>query len=128
MRHSIFFIFRSLPILFELTLFTNMSVHFIECFNFVMTFHYILQVDVIVNNTSKDLNLSNGLVSQSLLNAAGNSLQEEVRSKYPKGLEGFKVAVSEGHNLKCKAILHTSIPQCNRKDTDQCKQVKSKSG
>ena len=42
------------------------------CIPYFITF---LQVDAIVNTTSKDLNLNNGAVSKAILQAAGTSIQ-----------------------------------------------------
>lgn len=77
--------------------------------------------DAIVNTTSRDLKLTNGAVSQSILKAAGHGLQDEVNNKYPNGLQGFKVATSSGHRLRCKSIMHTSISQSDKKNMNQNK-------
>ncbi|CAC5408901.1 unnamed protein product [Mytilus coruscus] len=50
------------------------------------------KVDVIVNSTSRDLNLENGMLSSSLLKAGGQSLQTECG------------------NLSCKNVLHGCLP------------------
>lgn len=59
-----------------------------------------------MNTTSRDLNLSAGLVSQSLLRAGGSGLQDECKKKYPRGINSGEVAVTKGGNLKCKIVLH----------------------
>ena len=46
-----------------------------------------IQVDIIVNTTSHNLDLQNGAVSISLSKAAGKELQDEVKVKFPQGLE-----------------------------------------
>ncbi|VDI21837.1 poly [ADP-ribose] polymerase 10/14/15 [Mytilus galloprovincialis] len=65
-----------------------------------------MDIDAIVNTTSRDLNLSAGLVSQSLLRAGGSGLQDECKRKYPRGINSGEVAVTNGGNLKCKIVLH----------------------
>ncbi|XP_052088528.1 protein mono-ADP-ribosyltransferase PARP14-like isoform X4 [Mytilus californianus] len=65
-----------------------------------------METDAIVNTTSADLNLSAGLVSQSLLRAGGSGLQDECKQKYPKGINSGEVAVTKGGKLKCKIVLH----------------------
>ncbi|XP_071137975.1 protein mono-ADP-ribosyltransferase PARP14-like [Mytilus edulis] len=65
-----------------------------------------MDIDAIVNTTSQDLNLSAGLVSQSLLRAGGSGLQDECNHKYPRGINSGEVAVTKGGNLKCKIVLH----------------------
>ncbi|XP_045188998.2 protein mono-ADP-ribosyltransferase PARP14-like isoform X2 [Mercenaria mercenaria] len=73
------------------------------------------KVDVIVNTTSKKLDLRNGAVSQTLLKTAGKELQDEVYAKYPKGLEGIDVAVTTGHKLNCEFVIHTALSNFNDK-------------
>ncbi|XP_053389200.1 protein mono-ADP-ribosyltransferase PARP14-like, partial [Mercenaria mercenaria] len=74
------------------------------------------KVDVIVNTTSHNLDLRNGAVSQTLLKAAGKELQDEVNTKYPKGLEGIDVAVTDGHKLNCEYVIHTALSKFNDKE------------
>ena len=71
-----------------------------------------LHCDVIVNSTNSNLNLSNGLVSASILKAAGDSIQTELKTSYPKGLtETANLAVSSAGNLKNKKhIFHCFLP------------------
>ncbi|XP_033104491.1 protein mono-ADP-ribosyltransferase PARP14-like isoform X2 [Anneissia japonica] len=72
------------------------------------------KADVIVNTTSRDLNLDSGNVSKALLKAAGSQLQQECDAfKAASGgtipLEGF---VETGPAaLKCKKVFHTSSNQ-----------------
>ncbi|KAK3094887.1 hypothetical protein FSP39_007507 [Pinctada imbricata] len=68
------------------------------------------QVDIIVNTTSKDLRLTNGAVSNSLLNAAGPSIQQECNMNYPNGVQHGQVAVTKGGNLRCSFVCHGSLP------------------
>lgn len=71
----------------------------------------MLQVGAIVNTTSKDLNLEQGIVSASLLKAGGSSLQQECRSKYPQGINFGDFAVTTGGNMKCQIVLHGCLQQ-----------------
>ena len=64
------------------------------------------QVDVIVNNTSKKLNLLYGAVSASILKAGGASVQQELKQNYPNGLKDDEIGVSSGGNMNCRYILH----------------------
>ena len=66
----------------------------------------VYQVDVIVNSTNKDLDLSVGVVATQLLNAAGQDLQEECRTKYPDGIKPGQVAVTSAGDMDCEALFH----------------------
>ncbi|VDI73334.1 blast:Poly [Mytilus galloprovincialis] len=67
------------------------------------------QVDVILNSTSKKLDLNAGKASKALLTVAGNSLQTECKEKYPTGIQAGEVAITGGGNLKCQHVFHTSL-------------------
>ena len=69
-----------------------------------------IQSDVIVNTTSKDLNLSNGAVSGSILKEAGAQIQTECSNNYPSGVNHGDVAVTQGYNLNCKFVCHGALP------------------
>ena len=66
-------------------------------------------MDVLFNAVSTDLNLSNGAVSKSILQGAGHSIQLEVLSESPSGLQPGQYVTSTGGNLKCKLIFHTAL-------------------
>ncbi|XP_070211879.1 protein mono-ADP-ribosyltransferase PARP14-like isoform X1 [Littorina saxatilis] len=68
-------------------------------------------VDVIVNSTSNGLDLQNGAVSSSILKAAGVSLQDECKTKYPGGIQAGDIACTMGHNLNCMEVFHLVL--CN---------------
>ncbi|KAL3863201.1 hypothetical protein ACJMK2_004967, partial [Sinanodonta woodiana] len=68
------------------------------------------QADVLVNTTSKDLNLSQGAVSASLLAAGGQQLQDECKQKYPKGIKHGEVAITGAGELHCICVLHGCLP------------------
>lgn len=67
-----------------------------------------LQVDVIVNTTSSNLNLSGNASSKALSAAAGPKLQEECK-KIGQVKTG-EIVVTNGANLACKHVFHTSCP------------------
>jgi len=66
----------------------------------------LLQVDGLVNTTSKDLNLSNGAVSKSILTAAGPQIQDECRRIAPSSFNYGEVIETKGYNLKVKSVFH----------------------
>ncbi|XP_070212581.1 protein mono-ADP-ribosyltransferase PARP14-like [Littorina saxatilis] len=68
------------------------------------------KVSVIVNSTTRTLDLSSGAVSSSILQAAGVSLQTECNTKYPNGIKIGEIAVTKGHALACKELYHLSLP------------------
>ncbi|KAJ8316973.1 hypothetical protein KUTeg_004877 [Tegillarca granosa] len=66
-------------------------------------------VDVIVNSTSRNLQLNNGAVSSSLLKAGGPGLQQECSNNYPNGIQPGDVAVTSGGRLNCQSVFHGSL-------------------
>ena len=66
-------------------------------------------MDVLFNSVSTDLNLSNGAVSKSILQGAGHTVQMEVQSYSPNGLQLGQYVTSTGGNLNCKLIFHTAL-------------------
>ncbi|XP_021378675.1 poly [ADP-ribose] polymerase 14-like isoform X2 [Mizuhopecten yessoensis] len=69
------------------------------------------KVDVIVNLTNKDLKLNLGNVSKSILEAAGQEIQEECRKTYPRGIRQDLIAVTSGGRLSCRKIFHIIVPR-----------------
>ena len=73
----------------------------------------LLQADVIVNTTAKNLDLKDGFISNLILKKAGNSVQDECNRNYPHGVEHAEVAVTGSGNLgrmaNVKHILHSSL-------------------
>ncbi|XP_061184934.1 uncharacterized protein LOC133192948 [Saccostrea echinata] len=70
-----------------------------------------IHADVLVCSGPKDLQLSNGGLSQSLLEVAGEEMQEELDSSFPNGIDFGECAVSEGYNLNCKYVYHGALPK-----------------
>ncbi|XP_046554245.1 protein mono-ADP-ribosyltransferase PARP9-like [Haliotis rubra] len=68
--------------------------------------------DVIVNTTNPGLNLADGVVSKVMLEAAGDDLQDECKTKYPSGVKAGEVAVTGGGNLSCKQVYHITLTDC----------------
>ncbi|XP_062602867.1 uncharacterized protein LOC134264599 isoform X2 [Saccostrea cucullata] len=75
------------------------------------------EVDVIVNTTALNLDLTSGAVSKSILNAAGNDLKSEI-AKIPiisktghinKRIDYGDVQETKGYRLKCKKIFHGAL-------------------
>ena len=69
--------------------------------------------DAIVNSTSYDLYLRKGVVSATILTAAGEDIQKECnkimirRSRKP--LSPMEVEMTKGYNLGCKYVLHGAL-------------------
>lgn len=68
-----------------------------------------LQVDAIVNSTNRNLRLDDGEISNSILAAAGSSIQDECRKKV--SVEFGKIARTGGYNLSCKHVYHGAATQ-----------------
>lgn len=68
------------------------------------------QVDVIVNSTSKSLDLKDGVASRVLVEKGGDSIQQECRQKYSDGISEGDIAVTGGGSLKCKQVYHVCLP------------------
>lgn len=58
-----------------------------------------------MNTVGSDLKLNQGSVSKSILQAAGKEIQNEANKKFPNGLPGGKVLVTDAYNLREKGIL-----------------------
>ena len=65
-----------------------------------------LQVDVIVNTTSSNLNLSENASAKALSAAAGPKLQQECKTIGQ--VKTGEIVVTNGANLACKHVFHTS--------------------
>lgn len=59
-----------------------------------------------VNTTGKELNLSHGNVSKSLLAVAGPALQSECDKKKFKNFDYGDIVVTGGHGLQCQYVYH----------------------
>lgn len=63
-----------------------------------------------MNTTSKDLQLDAGAVSSAMLKTAGDGLQTDCATYYPKGIEWGEMAVTRGHQLPSKYVFHGALP------------------
>jgi O-acetyl-ADP-ribose deacetylase (regulator of RNase III) len=66
---------------------------------------------VLVCSGPKDLQLSNGGLSQALLEVAGDEMQEELDNNYADGIDFGEHAISKGFNLNCKYVYHVAVPK-----------------
>ncbi|CAI9714785.1 Hypothetical predicted protein [Octopus vulgaris] len=76
------------------------------------------KVDVIVNNTNKNLQLNDGSLSKSILNAAGPQIQDECNQKYPQGISTSEIAITKGYNLNCENVFHLALPPWDENSSD----------
>ncbi|OCT63245.1 hypothetical protein XELAEV_18044343mg [Xenopus laevis] len=83
-----------------------------------LTHHH---VDVVVNATSEDLKLTEG-VALALLNAAGPKLQTECQHilKTEGRLSAGDSVVTGAGNLPCKQVIHTACPKWDPKSKTKC--------
>lgn len=83
----------------------------------------ILQVNIIVNLTNKDADLSLGFVSQSLLNVAGSEIQNDLLANFPWGMGDDDVAVMGGRKLTCDLLIHGCLEKWNPQNPEASKEV-----
>ncbi|XP_062596514.1 protein mono-ADP-ribosyltransferase PARP14-like [Saccostrea cucullata] len=84
------------------------------------------EVDVIVNTTAKDLRLNQGGVSASIVKMGGIDIQQECKSKYPRGIEFGEIAVTGGGNLYCRFLFHGALPGWDKNSEDNSRKVLQK--
>jgi hypothetical protein len=65
--------------------------------------------------------MSQGQVSQALLAVGGDVIQQDLKAKYPQGIQHGELAVSVGGKLMCKILIHCCLPE--QKDVKQIEQV-----
>ena len=70
----------------------------------------ILQVDVVVCSSSKNLDLNRGRASKALLDIAGEEMKEDCEAKYPDGIEYGEVAMVCSGNIACKKAYFIALP------------------
>ena len=78
---------------------------------------HFFQVDMIFNTTANSpdgINLNSGMVSKSILQAAGQGIQAEVTQNSPNGLQPGQHVTSSGGNLNCKLIFHAVLCEWDR--------------
>lgn len=77
---------------------------------------FLSKVDVIVNTTSRNLDMTRGAVSKAILEAAGDELKNEI-AKTPvikQGSQRIRVEYGDivetfGYRLKCQRIFHGTL-------------------
>ncbi|XP_041379333.1 uncharacterized protein LOC121391953 [Gigantopelta aegis] len=68
------------------------------------------QCEVLVNTTTAELDLTNGAVSKSVLDAAGNGIIRECTKTYPEGINIGQIAKTSGGKIKsCSDIYHGAL-------------------
>lgn len=65
-----------------------------------------LQVEVLVNTVSRDLDLSKNPCAKALGDAAGPGLQQECKGKGQLSIG--EMVVTDGYNLWCKNVFHVA--------------------
>ena len=78
-----------------------------------------------VNTTSNDLVLSNGAVSKSILQAAGQAIQDECSKYVSKNgkLQAGDIAITGAGNISCKLIIHTAGSNYDSSNTSNSEKV-----
>ena len=73
-----------------------------------------MKTEAIVNTAAKNLDLKAGFISKLIVESAGDAVQEECKTKYPKGIQYADVVVTGAGDLQRKAkiknILHSALP------------------
>ncbi|KAL3880951.1 hypothetical protein ACJMK2_033153, partial [Sinanodonta woodiana] len=75
--------------------------------------------DAMIWGIDRSLDLTKGRSSKALVNAAGDTLQAEIKKKYPGGLTSGNIAVVNAGNLNCKEIYFISLEKWNDQVTQQ---------
>ncbi|KAK3577205.1 hypothetical protein CHS0354_030476 [Potamilus streckersoni] len=75
--------------------------------------------DVLIWGIGRSLDLNKSRSSQALLNAAGDTLQTEIKKKYPGGLTSGNIAVVNAGSLNCKEIYFISLEKWKEQVTQQ---------
>ena len=79
----------------------------------------LLQADVVVCTANKNLDLRKGRASNVLLEAGGDSIQDECRSMYSEGIDYGEIAMVTGGNLSCKMVYFVALPVWSGGQTDR---------
>jgi O-acetyl-ADP-ribose deacetylase (regulator of RNase III) len=91
-------------------------------------YSYFFKTNVIVNTTTKNLQLNSGRVSKSILEGAGSQIQVQLNQYHPREISFGEVAVTRGFELACKFVYHGALepwPQLHAADSEKnhCLQV-----
>ena len=83
------------------------------------------KVDVIVNSCTAHLELRVGVISNCVLNATGIEVENEVKLRYPNGINYGDIAISSAGGLKgVKKLYHVACPKFENNSSEACKNVK----
>ena len=78
-------------------------------------------MDVLVNSTNCDLDLSRGMVSRTIKELAGNQVQDDCRRYHPDGIKlGQVIRTTSGNLHLCKALFHGALQQYSESNPQQC--------
>ncbi|RMZ97856.1 poly [ADP-ribose] polymerase 14-like isoform X1, partial [Brachionus plicatilis] len=73
------------------------------------------KADVIVSTNSKSLDLGSGVLSKLLIQAAGNSVIDEAKNKYPNGINNNSIAITNAGNISgVKYLFHATLSHFRR--------------
>lgn len=72
---------------------------------------FITQVDVIICCTGPKLDLSQGKITQALVNVGGTALQADCNKNYPSGIQNEDIADIGPGNLPCKRVYLGVLPK-----------------
>ncbi|XP_069131153.1 protein mono-ADP-ribosyltransferase PARP14-like [Argopecten irradians] len=81
------------------------------------------QADVLVTNSSGNLNLKAGRTTKALLDAGGETLQEQCNTNYPQGIRAGEVATTTGGNLNCQYVFYCFMTSWKDAETAFSKEV-----
>lgn len=73
-----------------------------------------LQTDVVMTTSTRGLDLSKGTLSNSVLEAAGPTLQDECKRNYPKGIQHGNIAVLDPADLECQKVYCGALPRFDK--------------
>jgi len=62
-----------------------------------------------VCTSGRDLDLSKGAISKSLLSVAGSSLQDQCKKDFPTGLRDGQIGQTKGYKLSCQEVYHAVV-------------------
>lgn len=79
----------------------------------------ILKVDAIVNSVGSEFDLSQGALSRSILEEAGDEIQRELLSVKSPDVRYAQVTTTKGHDLPCSFVFHGVLEKWNDDDAKE---------
>ncbi|XP_070570283.1 uncharacterized protein [Ptychodera flava] len=67
------------------------------------------KADIIVNTVERTCDLNTGAISKSILQAAGDDLQDDINDKMGSFVNEGDLIITDGGKLNCKAVFHICI-------------------